>query len=449
MPELGVKASRRPLVNVERLLYRAPYCDIIMMARFDRNISGESLKTSLALIKRKYPMVSARIEQDVDGRAYFAVGDVPDFPIKVLNKTTDHQWIEQAWQEQKEPFNLQKGPLIKFLLLASADSTDLVVICHHAICDGLSLAYLLKDIAKFLKEHPKEVQPFPLPPSISDENFTVKAKAGLLYKIILGYINHSWKKSKATFSEAEYEQLYKKYWTSRDIGINVISLSGDMTSALISRCHTEHVTVNSALTTAFALAQYEIQGKRLPYLKKALIAVNIRKYFLDAPGENFGFLAAGIEVPLPSGKGDFWETARGFNVSTTRLFSPKKVLGAMAILNSLDPTLIDAIYFAAYGGLKDKTALRLKNLILTATDKPRRSLDITNIGVINTGENNGLETVYFVPILSPNYEKAIGIVTAGGELNMVMLHDRSQISDETIERFKQKILSYIQIGLEK
>jgi NRPS condensation-like uncharacterized protein len=447
LQKVASKINQRPLVNVERLLYRAPYCDIIMMARFNQRISEESLKTSLEKAKLKYPMMSARIEQDNEGNASFAFDCIQDFRVKVLTKKTDSEWFDQAWQEQKEPFDLKNGPLIKFLLLSSTDSSDLVVICHHAICDGLSLVYLIKDIALFINEPTMEVQPLPVPPSISGENFVINVKPGWAYRIILGYLNRSWNRVKTTFSEDDYRQLYKKYWESRDIGMTSISLSKEMTASLISRCHEEHVTVNSMLTTAFSLAQYDIEGRKQAYLKKALIAINIRKFFKNPPGDNFGFLAAGIQVDLPYGKSGFWDIARGFNTKVKGYLAPKNVLGAMVTLNSLDPTLIDAIYFTAYSSFKNKTAQRLKNLLLTPTDKPRRSMDITNLGDVKISENTNLETIFFVPILSPNYEKAIGIVTAGGVLNIVMLYDRSQISTDTIEKFKQMIINYIKTGI--
>ena len=133
--------------------------------------------------------------------------------------------------------------------------------------------------------------------------------------------------------------------------------------------------------------------------------------------------AAGFEVALPSGKGDFWDVAREFNAKIKRLLSdPRKVLGFMAPLNYLDPTVIDAIYFVAYGTFNGKAARRLAKRILTASNKPKRSLDVTNLGNVDI-RNGNLETLVFVPILSPNYEKAIGVVTAGGEMYIVVLYD--------------------------
>jgi hypothetical protein len=66
-------------------------------------------------------------------------------------------------------------------------------------------------------------------------------------------------------------------------------------------------------------------------------------------------------------------------------------------------------------------------------------LDITNLGNINI-EN--LEALFFVPIVSPNYEKAIGIVTAG-EMHIVVPHDWAQIGSETIEAFTQRSIDHL------
>jgi hypothetical protein len=256
-------------------------------------------------------------------------------------------------------------------------------------------------------------------------------------------MNHSWEKEKVIFGEDDYAKLYTEYWQSRNIGITLFSLSQDTTSALISRCHTERVTVNSALTTAFALAQYDLQGRSQEYLRKGTAAVDVRRLLKSPPGENFGLFASVLTLTLPSGKGDLWGVARKLNTRIRQLLSdPKKVLELLAI-SYLDPTLIDATWFAAYGTFKNKTALRLKKRILAPTGEPKTSLGITNLGSVNIEKNSNLESIFFIPVHSQNYEKVIGIVTAGGEINISIMHDRSVISSETIEDFKQRSIEYL------
>ena len=444
MQNVSLRTERQSLTGEQRLLYRAPYCDIIVMARFGGNILERPLRQALAKAKLKYPLMSARIEQDSKGNAQIALGNVAGFQIKIFDKKTEHGWFELAFREQMEPFNLSKGPLIKFLLLQSAESSDLVVICHHVICDALSLVYLVKDIASFLNGPEKKVNPFPMPPRVSKDNLSVKVSPSWFYRLPIALLNHAWRKDKRVFGDDDYASIYRSYWQSKDIGMAMISLSEDITSAFMRSCEKEHVTVNSALTTAFAFAQHDLQGQNKSYLRKALVAINIRGFFRNPPGDNIGFLAGGVEVSLPIRRGDFWQAAREFNIRMVKLRAdPKTLLKGVFTLDHVEPTLMDSVYFTAYGTFRNKTALDVKNLVLTSTGKPRRSLDITNAGLINLDDETKLETIFFVPILSSNYEKAIGIATAGGKMNIVILHDNAQFSSASMEDFKQKIVSYI------
>jgi NRPS condensation-like uncharacterized protein len=411
--------------------------------RFRGCIPQELLRRALAKVSRRYPLTSARFAQDSEGATRFILENFSEFHVRAFDKKMDDEWLNLAWDEQRHPFDLDEGPLVKFLLLTSPHNTDLVVICHHAICDGLSLTYLIKQIVLLLNDPERDVAPLPLPTAMSEDSLSVKVTPGLLDRILINRLNRSWKKEKALFSEHDYTQLYEDYWHARNIGKNILTLSQDTTSAVVSRCHAERVTVNSALMAAFAFAQRDVQGTKESYLRRALVAVNLRHLFKNPPGENLGLFAAGFQVALPLGRGGFWGVARKFNTKIKRLLSdPRKVLGFMAPLNYLDPTIIDATYFVAYSSFNSKAARRVAKRILTASNKPKRSLDVTNLGNVNI-ENGNLETLFFVPILYPNYEKAIGIVTAGGEMHIVVLHDYAQIGSETVEAFIQKSIDYL------
>jgi NRPS condensation-like uncharacterized protein len=261
-------------------------------------------------------------------------------------------------------------------------------------------------------------------------------------------MNRAWKKERVIFSGDDYTKLYEGYWKSRSIGITVFSLPQDMTYAFISRCHEEHVTVNSALTTAFALAQNDLQGRNQEYLRRGTAAVDVRKLLKDPPEGNFGLFASVLTIALPSGKGDFWSVARRFNNLIRRLLTnPRKVLELLAI-SYLDPTLVDATWFAAYSAFENKTALRLKELMLAPIGEPKTSLGTTNLGSLEIEENSNLKTIFFIPVQSQNYEKVIGIITAGGEINISILHDLSGISSESIKDFKQSSIDYIKRAME-
>ena len=208
----------RPVSSVERLLYRAPYCDIIMMGRFDGEISERQLREALLKCRAKYPLTGAHVVQDAEGGAQFIFDDVSAFGIRVVNRKSESEWFELAWNEQKQPFNFSRGPLIRFLLLTSNEISDLVVICHHSICDGLSLTYLLRDIGLFLSQPETRVEPTPLPPLMQEGNLITNLHVGWLYRTMTSRLNRSWDKEKVLFNDDDYEKMYRDYWRSTDVG---------------------------------------------------------------------------------------------------------------------------------------------------------------------------------------------------------------------------------------
>jgi hypothetical protein len=167
------------------------------------------------------------------------------------------------------------------------------------------------------------------------------------------------------------------------------------------------------------------------------------------PEGNFGLFASFVTLALPSGKGDLWSIARKFNKLIRRLLTnPRKVLELSAI-SYLDPTLVDATWFAAYGAFENKTALRLKELMLAPTGEPKTSLGTTNLGSVDIEENSNLQTIFFIPMHSQNYEKVIGIITAAGEINISIVHDLSRMSSEAIEDFRKRSIDYIERAIER
>lgn len=447
MSNQSLKEKQRPLVY-ERLHYRAPFGYVTMMARLEGAISKEQLMKALTELTSKYPLMGARIEQLNDGSAKFVVEGASEYAVTVSDKKDDKQWLQIAMDEQKKPFNLNKGPLIRFILLNSAYNSDIILVCHHTICDGLSLTYLVKDIIKLLNEPSKKVEPKPLPPTVSEENFTVKVSTGFLVKLLLNYFNRSWKKAKVIFTQEDYEKIHQSYWDSNKIQVRLLTLPKELTTHLLSCCHQEKVSVNSAIIAAFTFAQNDLQGTNPSFSENVGVAMNIRHFFKENAKENFGLLAAGnvLTVTRKDREG-FWAVAKKTDRQAKKILaSPKKVLKLLAF-NYLDSGLIDAMWFTAHGDFKNKTALRLKKMFLNPSENPKRKIGTTNLGkVANDGSEQAykLKTLFFIPPYWETYEKVIGIVTAAETMNISILYDSRYVEDNIMEQFRMLTLKYIE-----
>ena len=70
----------------------------------------------------------------------------------------------------KTPYEFDVRPAIRFILVQSPDVSELIILCHHIICDGMSLAYLARDLLVHLGNPAREVDVSPAPAPIDLDN---------------------------------------------------------------------------------------------------------------------------------------------------------------------------------------------------------------------------------------------------------------------------------------
>ncbi len=112
------------------------------------DISVDDLKSALTSIRPKYPSTAVRVAFGPGKRQYITTEGVKDFPIEVLKPQTD--WRSVVAQRLTDKFDDNIGPMVKFLLIQQRDTTSLIAIFHHAICDGISGANFLKALYRSL-----------------------------------------------------------------------------------------------------------------------------------------------------------------------------------------------------------------------------------------------------------------------------------------------------------
>ncbi len=136
----------RKVSNLERIYFWTPFSNVSMVARITGNISKEKLLKALDAVEKKHPLLGAKIVFDEDDVAWFSTDNVPKPNFKIINRVSDNQWLEELQNEITVPFDLEKGPLIRFMLIKSEKVSELVIICNHSICDGMALVYLVRDL---------------------------------------------------------------------------------------------------------------------------------------------------------------------------------------------------------------------------------------------------------------------------------------------------------------
>lgn len=430
----------------ERIFIGRPANYAIMTARINGSFSINQFRIVLSKLRRKHPLLGTRILFDENDYAWLTNENVPELSVIEMQRTKDDQWIEIVANEHRHVFDLRKGPLIRFILLKDSHTLDLIINCHHSICDGLSLAYLIRDILYYLANATEEIKQISSIPPFNKQNIPGRGKRNILTTLLIKTINKFWKRNKIRFSQRDYEKLSKTFWTKNSSEIIAWQLTKSQTSTFINVCRKEGVTVNTALITAFLAAQSKILEKSRSNGDRVHIPINIRNRLKVPAGEAFGFYAQTLILNLHSDQNkSFWELARNFNkVIHTEIQNEKSTFNLFKVAK-IDPTLLDSTYYYKYGISDNKWSARL--LKGMGSNDVVADLSITNIGNLNFPTDfNGLsiEALYGPSVYSDILNFIVGVATLGGKMNIIITFDEQIISMDNVLKVKQFFISTLE-----
>jgi hypothetical protein len=341
-----------------------------------------------------------------------------------------------------------------------------IILCHHIICDGLSLAYLARDLMTHLGDSSRAVEVLPNPAPITLENLPGDVKQSGLVKFFIKRMNQKWAEQGTVFDNEDYQTLNQTYWDNYSHGILSVELSEAETSALVARCKKAQVTVTSALTAAFSGAQSLVQEQQ-PYHDKTVIATSLRNPLPHPPGEAMGYYAGGVELKLKyNPQQSFWENARTFHKKIKPNFTNKKMFGELLTWLYLDPAIFEALNFKKLGSLVARDAPRYEKLSafsqkadvalqilkrdkMASMETKRLGAAITNLGRMNFPTSYGdleLERLIMQPggaFPLSQVNMVVGTVTCAGKLSLVIEYAEQSVDPATVVKIKDKAMDLL------
>ncbi len=447
---------KKKLNQRERVHSKVPNSNISMIATILGNISIDHLKEVIKKMQLRHPILNAHLQHEEKDLYLVATKNLL-IPLKVINRNSDDQWRDEIIQQHKISFKMEQGPLIRFVLLHSTEISDLIIFCQHTICDGMSLAYLARDIMVYLGDPMKEVEILPPAPLVNEDNIPSDIKPSLAMRIFGKTINKKWEKNELLFDYGDFYALHNVYWDNYTYKAHFYELPKEQTEALIMACRKYGVTVNTALMISFNIAQNQLTSKFPKYLQNISFAVNLRDFLQNPVGEQFGFFAGGIQLKFKySNKDNFWEMAKKFHTKVTPNEIRKKTLVGTLNAFALNSTLIEAQIFAAFGPLIPPTSKSYDKIQEFISDKKnivnkmiKKKLSkgfamaqiMTNLGRTGFPEKYGeliLKNLILMPSCSPYTELVLGVVTHRGSLSITLNHMEESISSEKIIKIRDK-----------
>lgn len=147
--------ARIPLTESQREVWLAtqmqPEANLAYNEGLSLTLTGElrtdCLRQALELLLKRHEMLRATIS--ADGRWLSVRAELPlDLPVtECLGPMAQQTQADAEAGEMSRPFDLQRGPLIRFQLLVIATTRHVLLItAHHIIVDGWSAAVLLTEL---------------------------------------------------------------------------------------------------------------------------------------------------------------------------------------------------------------------------------------------------------------------------------------------------------------
>ena len=468
MPE-NIPKYERKITAMERLFSFSPFSTVTVVARIKGDITVDMLMNAVQKVQQRHANLRVRIKWDDENNLWFTSEDVKEIPVEIISRESENHWMKIHQEASQVPFRFNERPAIRFILVHSPDISELIILCHHIICDGLSLAYLARDLMVHLGDPAKEAEILPDPVPIDRDNLPKGVSVNPVVKFFINRINKGWQKDKIHFDMEDYRNLTEAYWMHAQHRMLTVELSEPKTASLVTRCREENTTVNSALTAAFLGAQRAVQGNRKE-LSSIGIAGNLRDRLEKPAGEAMGFFAGVVTLNYSyDERKSFWDNARRLNQKVQPLYTNKNLFKEGLTWCYLEPAILEAINFKRLGGLVPSRFSRHEKLseysrrddVISSVIKREKmdSLDriimgtaVTNLTRMDFPREYGdleLDRLIFKPggaFPLSNVNLVLGAVTGSGKLSLIVEYEESTVDTDTMSQIKDKAMGFLLHG---
>jgi NRPS condensation-like uncharacterized protein len=464
---LEVKKYERKVTGAEGFFAQSPFSTVTMVVQIKGNVTEEMLKNAVAKVQQRHTLLRVRIKEDDQHALWFTSEEVGEIPIHIVPRLSENDWIKLHADYSKMPYEFETRPAIRFVLVQSPDVSELIILCHHIICDGMSLAYLARDLMVHLGDPSAEVEVLPDPAPITLDILPNDVSISGLVKKIIQRIKDQWAEEVVFFDQGDYEALTKAYWDNYDHEIFPIELTEEETSTIVARCKKEGITVNSAITAAISGALTFVEGEK-PHNAETVVATSLRDRIQKPAGETVGFYAQGVQMKLKyNHKKSFWDNARKYHKKISPNYKKnKKVFGDLPMYLEMDSNLYSVLNFKNLGMLvpldspryeklsefskrEDVIVRLLQRVKMDSLDAKLMGPAITNLGRMDFPKTYGeleLDRLMMQPggaVPLVHVDIVLGAVTCSGKLSMNLEYTPAAVETASMEKIKEKLVEYL------
>lgn len=414
----------RALGTTEQVFYKIrqkrPF-NIVITGRLRGRVEEQAVRQGLVALQRRHPLLQVRIAAETPPR--FTSQGVPALALKVVEREAEDSWHQHAEAELDRPFDAERGPLIRFILVRGEHRSELLCSYDHLIGDALSGTFALRDLLRAMASQP--LPELVLKPAYEDLIGPPLPGTRLLGAAMGRGSAALLRVSPALNALAERLVAKRALARSGTEGRALYchrSLEAEQFARLHARCREKGTSVHGALGAALLLARAESSGARGRVMLTLTSALDARERF--EVGEDFGLFTTGkTDLLRVRGGEPFWALANRLRAPLQEARKRRSHLRLFRLAVEMSARTVDV---AAQPWLERATRLGLSSM-----------LALSNLGRMGFDTRYGdleLEGMGFAGTLAAHLDVLLTAVTHAQRLESCFLFNTAHMQREQVER---------------
>ncbi len=257
----------------------------------------EQWRDALDALQRRHPFLNVCIDTIFNRVPHFRQVADQRIPLRVVTSPSA-RWQQEIAEEINAPFTPDQAPLFRAVLLYQEERSIFILSSHHAVCDGSSRIFLLRDMLLALSGH--ALKELPLMPS-RETLFGAEQR---------------------TSTEPGVPALVAQ--RPAIPYVDGIKLTPEQTAALQQRTRLEGVTMHAAISAALTIAGRSLDEGWLHSPLRIMSPADVRD-ILGLEDQCMVSLGGGeVSIP-PDGAMTFWDLARFAKDGLSTVKSPESL----------------------------------------------------------------------------------------------------------------------------
>lgn len=354
--------NNRVKLMAERLFLMDPNTLMTVVVTVEGDVSPEEIKSAVEKAYTRNQTTMSKMVLDEQGELYLE--EMQETGCKVFIE--NQPWEKILHDNESKTFHIDEGELVRAFIIPKGEKTDLYIMAHHLMCDGIGIFVLVEDIMHILQG--KEVQ-YRATKVLTKKGTIKKGDLGFKQRLGLKLCNKKWKEEKQVYGWEDYYKIHEEFWKTRTTELVMTQIEGEKLEALKENAKKIGVTLNSYLVTMLL--------KERPECKNIGVPVSLR-----GQERSISNLIASVAVcyqydadkTLEENAKKVDELVRKEVKNEGSIYHISQFLGIM------DPTLVDAALMYHVLGQEKQMAKTMANIIGYTGDSG------TDLGVTNLKE---------------------------------------------------------------